>query len=43
MFRIMPYGDGPTNDVPTSYREMLGPEPERNNPKSKVRTHPTAK
>lgn len=40
MFRIMPYGDGSNNDVPVWYREMLGPEPERNNPKSKVRTDP---
>lgn len=38
MFRIMPYGDGPTNDVPAWYREMMGPEPER--AKTKVRTDP---
>ncbi len=40
MFRIMPYGAGPGNEVPEWYREMVGPEPERLDPSSKVRTDP---
>jgi Domain of unknown function (DUF4832) len=40
MFRIMPYGSGPGNEVPDWYREMVGPEPQRLGPDSKVRTDP---
>ncbi len=40
MFRIMPYGAGPGNEVPAWYREMVGPEPQRLDPSSRVRTDP---
>jgi Domain of unknown function (DUF4832)/Beta-galactosidase len=40
LFRIMPYGLGPGEDVPDWYREIVGPEPQRLPPGSWVRTDP---
>ncbi len=40
MFRIMPYGTSARDEVPEWYRQMVGSEPERLEPKSKVRTNP---
>ena len=40
MFRIMPYGLSPGEQVPDWYRDMVGPEPKWLDPRSRVRTDP---